>query len=90
MALGACSCLTAHAVEAQPAPAPADSELSRWQDTYRKRPQFWGDDRLSDAAKAAVAGLCVRWLKRDPALFPSGIVSVKGVEINLDLACREE
>ncbi len=86
----ACSYFTAHIIEAQPGPAPADSELRRWQDPYKKRPQFWGDDRLSEAAKAAVAGLCHRWLKRDPALFPSGVVSVQGIEINLDIACREE
>jgi hypothetical protein len=86
----ACWCFMAHTTEAQPAPAPADSELSRWQDTYKKRPQFWGDDRLSEGAKATVADLCRRWLKRDPALFPSGVVSVRGVEVNLDTACREQ
>jgi hypothetical protein len=74
-------------------------ELGAYGDTYSFLQSFWSDDTISQFFKHVadgtlnqvsprVAELCDEWQHRDPHVPLTGVVSVLGVELDLNRLCR--
>jgi hypothetical protein len=74
-------------------------ELGAYGDTYPFLQSFWSDDTISrffkhvadgtlNQVSPLVAELCDEWRHRDPRVPLTGVISVLGVELNLNRLCR--